>query len=183
MQEFFKRVLALGCVAFLLSGCATDYQKSGFTGGYSELQLKDDIWRVRYGGNGYTTYETVQTYWLIHCAQMALDKGYSGFEILSDLRLSMDVPVEALESASPMRKAHSTYVPIYVPGGGGPAHPQIIADIRLLHGEIQDALPKQYNAAALKQRLEPIVNGKKCDNGNVCPHVHDYVYGTTPSQS
>lgn len=173
---------AVVCFASL-GGCATAYQKSGFTGGYNELQLKDDIWRVSYGGNGFTTYETVQTYWLNHCAELALEKGYAGFEILSDLHLSMDLPLDSLDSDGPFKRVHSTYVPIYVPGGGGAAHPQIVGDIRFLHGEVQDTPPKQYGAASLKKRLEPIVNGKKCDNGNVCPHVHDYVYGAAPTQS
>jgi hypothetical protein len=182
MWKVFKLGLAMCCLA-LLGGCATDYQKSGLTGGYSDLQLKENIWRVRYGGNGFTSYETVQTYWLHHCAEMALEKGYDGFEILSDVHLTLDLPIDVLDSASPIRKVHSTYVPIYIPSGGGAPHPQIIADIRLLHGDVRDDPPRQYSAASLKKRLEPIVNGKKCDNGNVCPHVHDYVYGAAGAHS
>lgn len=182
MAKIFIRGLILICSVALLSGCATSYQKSGLSGGFSQDQLKDDIWRVRYGGNGFTSYETVQTYWLYNCAELALEKGYKGFEILSDLRLTMEIPVEAIETQSPWEKVHTVYTPIYVPGGGS-AHPEITADIRLLRGEVQDSPPKRYNAGALKKRLEPLVNGKKCDNGNVCPHVHDYVYGVQPAQS
>jgi hypothetical protein len=182
MRNFFNLGFAI-CLLMLLGGCATDYQKSGLTGGYTDLQLNGDIWRVRYGGNGFTSYETVQTYWLNHCAEMALEKGYDGFEILSDVHLTLDLPVEILDSSDPLRKVHSTYVPIYIPSGGGAPPPHIIADIRLLHGDVRDTPPRQYGAASLKKRLEPIVNGKKCDNGNVCPHVHDYVYGAADARS
>jgi hypothetical protein len=175
MQRATLAGLVLGAVV-LLGGCATAYQKGGFTGGYDELQLDGGIWRVRYGGNGYTTYETVQTYWLNHCADLAIAKGAAGFEILSDLHLTFDVPVEQLGPQEPRLKVHSVYVPIVVPGGG-PAHPQIIGDIKLLNGDIPDAPPHVYNAAHLKQRLGPLIDGKKCDMGNVCPHVHDYIYG------
>jgi len=164
----------------LLGGCATGYQKQGWTGGFSELHLQDDVWRVRYGGNGYTTYETVQTYWLNHCAELALQNGFDGFEILSDVRFAARLEWQLEASDTPrLLPAHTTYVPIVVPGGGYAysPHPQMIGDIRLLHGEIKNAPPKVFDARALKRRLDDLINGKKCDNGNVCPHVHDYVYG------
>lgn len=49
---------------FLLTGCATPYGSAGILGGFSEKNLEGDIWRVSFSGNGYTTMETVQTYWL-----------------------------------------------------------------------------------------------------------------------
>src|SRR5262249_23098684 len=40
-------------------------------------------------GNGYTTRESVQVYWLYRCAELAIEKGFTGFEILSDMQFVM----------------------------------------------------------------------------------------------
>ena len=55
-------------------------------GGFSVLELRADVWRVTFGGNGYTTTETAQTYWLNRSADLTLEKGYNAFEILSDMQ-------------------------------------------------------------------------------------------------
>jgi hypothetical protein len=47
---------------------------------------------VSFAGNGYTSRETVQVYWLYRCAQLALEKGFAGFEILSDMQFVMRRP-------------------------------------------------------------------------------------------
>lgn len=169
-----------------LSGCATPMQKSGFWngvgGGYSEKQIQDDLWRVGYTGNGFTTYETVQTYWLYRCASLAGERGYAGFEILSDVRLTLSLPASEWTGEAHMEKSHAVYTPIFVPGGAS-NFPVLEADIRLLKEPVVSERPKRYNAAELKAALEPIVNGKKCGGGNVCPHAHEYVYGAPPAQS
>ena len=48
--------------------------------------------RVRFVGNGFTTRETAQVYWLNRCAELAADKGFAGFEILSDIHFVMQRP-------------------------------------------------------------------------------------------
>ena len=37
----------------LVCGCATGYQRQTWTGGYSNLKIQDDIFKVRFKGNGY----------------------------------------------------------------------------------------------------------------------------------
>jgi len=64
----------------------------GFTGGFDVQELRPDVFRVSFQGNGYTTRETVQVYWLYRCAQLAIEKGFNGFEILSDMQFSMRRP-------------------------------------------------------------------------------------------
>lgn len=174
--------VVITCAFLVVAGCATDYQKNGLTGGFAEKQLDGNIWRVGFSGNGYTNYETVQTYWLYHCAELALANGHSGFEILSNIQLTLSLPVDALRApGEPMQPAAFVYVPISVPNS---PKPSIIADIRFLDGDVVDNVPKRFNAAHLKDKLDPIVHAKnKCDMGNVCPHVHDYVYGQQPSGS
>jgi hypothetical protein len=88
------RVLMTAALAVILASCATPYQQSGLTGGADVRELRPDVYRVTFQGNGYTTRETVQVYWLNRCAELAVEKGFAGFEILSDVRFVRRQPPE-----------------------------------------------------------------------------------------
>jgi hypothetical protein len=154
--------------ALVLVGCATPYGSQGITGGFTELELEPNIWRINYGGNGFTTAETVQTYWLYRCAEITLEKGFAGFEVISNTHLVQG-------TAREVRVAGPVYVPMYIPMDSGPK-PELIGDIRLLKAPVATKPGKVFDATWLKAQLEPFVKGKKCDEGNVCPHVHHYLY-------
>ncbi len=47
--------LTLIPVILTSSGCSTSYQSDSWTGGYSEIQLADNIYKVSFRGNGYTS--------------------------------------------------------------------------------------------------------------------------------
>lgn len=79
-------------MAVVLVSCATPYQQSGITGGFDVKELRTDVFRVSFQGNGYTTRESVQVYWLYRCAELAIEKGFAGFEILSDMQFVMQRP-------------------------------------------------------------------------------------------
>ena len=206
------RVLMMAAMAVTLASCATPYQEQSFTGGFTVKELRPDVVRVHFGGNGYTTRETVQAYWLNRCAELALEKGFAGFEILSDmqfvrLRPSTDEPIgpasissgaslrtrisvssdeiadvsvwrnrdeRASQSAGRIRLAHGGGA-VFIYGGGGPPKPGIEGDVHFLAAPVEEAPPKVFNAKALRAQLEPIIKAEKCDFGNVCPHVHDYL--------
>lgn len=178
MKTFFAALLA----ASSLSGCmSTPYQPSGLTGGFSVLQIRDDVWRVRFGANGFTTRETAQTYWLYRAAELTLERGFDGFEVLSQIPFvrPRDAMHDYAEESYFVRAASGPiYIPIYT--GGQSDHPLIEGDIRLLKKPFEPSPPKVFDAAALKASLDGHVNGKKCDingtSGNVCPHVHDYLF-------
>jgi hypothetical protein len=174
MSKRLRSILALVLVLPLLGGCATTYQKSSVTGGFSEQQLEGDIWRVRFAGNGFVSHESVQSYWLYRCAEVALEKGYGGFEILSDVRLTLLAPPEQLMAGTQAGMQPTQF--IYIPMDTGPK-PAIEADIRLLKGEVEPAPPRVFNAQVLLDALRPHVEGEKCSGGNVCPHPHTYIYG------
>lgn len=112
MFSIFIRALMLAAAAAMLTSCATPYQQSGLTGGADVRELRPDVYRVTFQGNGYTTRETVQVYWLNRCAELALEKGFAGFEILSDVRFVMrrqpseDRLGPRLASAIPSLKTH-----------------------------------------------------------------------------
>ena len=183
-MSVLKRTAAVAAVvaaAMALAGCATGYGAMGLSGGYQDAQLQPGIWRVGFYGNGYTTGETVQTYWLYHAAELTLEQGYDGFET-----------VKLLKFSSSDRFDPNAIVRVRGGGGGGGhgggghyvggayvvsgvAKPYMVQEIRMLRKPFTPVLGRSFDAAALKATLEPYVMGTKC-NGNVCPHVHSYVY-------
>jgi hypothetical protein len=160
-------------MALVLSGCATGYHGSSIDGGYSAKEVEPGIWRVGFSGNGFTTPESVQTYWLYRSAELALEKGFDGFDILSNLRL-VGVP-----PANPLVHLAKGGTIIFVPGVGVGSRSSLEGDIQLIKRPFEPAPPKVFDAAALKERLEPYVTGQKC-NDNVCPHVHHYLRPDDP---
>lgn len=75
-------------VAACLSGCATSYQRRSFTGGYTETQLAPDVFRVAFGGNGYTSQERAQDFAMLRAAELALQHGFTHLAVV-DQRSSM----------------------------------------------------------------------------------------------
>ncbi|CAL78225.1 hypothetical protein BRADO4487 [Bradyrhizobium sp. ORS 278] len=103
--------LAVTAVALTLVSCATPYQDNNIFGGADVTELRPDVARVSFRGNGFTTKESVQVYWLNRCAELAVAKGYAGFEILSDMQFVMRRPTEEdtrtrLASAIPSLRVH-----------------------------------------------------------------------------
>jgi hypothetical protein len=75
-------LLALGG----LSACetATPYQPlkpgSASSGGYSEVKVEQDRWRITFAGNSMTARDTVETYLLYRAAELTVNQGYDWFE-------------------------------------------------------------------------------------------------------
>lgn len=156
--------------AIVLAGCATEYGTQDLTGGYTEHQTAPDRWQLGFAGNGYTTQETVQTFWLYRAAELTLQQGYDGFEILSNITL-LSFPAEPDGNAKLFNASaggSSLLVPVYY-------KPTMWAEIRLLKKPFAGKPPRIFDAATLKAALEPYVKGKLCSGGNVCPHVHSYL--------
>ena len=161
----------------LLIGCATGYHKLtplSLTGGFKEKDLGRNVWRVTFSANGYTTRETAQCFWLYRCAELALQKGFQGFEILSDIRLAQSVPAEKAFRSDESDIQQAVFVPIMIPMDES-YKPNIEADIVLLKGPIKAHPPKVFDAAKLKAALEPHLEKPMKSGGNVKPHVHDYL--------
>jgi len=187
-MKLWARVFAAVLATSGLAGCASSYGPDTITGGYLEKQLEPGIWRVVFLGNGYTTAETTQTFWLYRCAELAKLKGYDGFRILTPITLS---EVRALRPAA---DASATIIKVHGGGGGGGHYtyysysysqmpkPSLSADIQLLRNPIATVPGKVFDATALKATLEPYVKGKLCGT-NVCPHVHRYLYPAPPVDS
>jgi hypothetical protein len=69
--------------AAVLSACATPYQPMSAFGGYREIQLAPDIYRVMFFGNGYTNSDLAVEYALRRCAELTQQNGYRYFGILA----------------------------------------------------------------------------------------------------
>ena len=77
MRKF--RILLVGLI---LSGCATPYQKNGLKGGYEDMKLSKDMFQVSFRGNGYTSGDVVQKYFLRRCAELTIEQGFDHFAIV-----------------------------------------------------------------------------------------------------
>ncbi|MBV9190599.1 MAG: hypothetical protein JO292_10005 [Betaproteobacteria bacterium] len=121
-----------------LSGCqATQYRRATPAGGFGEIQLEGDIWRIRFTHNAFTTRETAQSYWLYRAAELTISKGYDGFEVVSQLG--------RVRSYGDALSKRSVFV--------------IEGEIRMLKEPFESVPPKTYNAEALISVLNPYVNG------------------------
>ncbi|MBX3605753.1 MAG: hypothetical protein KF788_10785 [Piscinibacter sp.] len=104
-----RRTLAALAALAVLAGCATPYQASGLRGGFREVQLGENLYRVEFQGNGFTSTSRAEDYALLRCAELTLSRGYTHFG-LSDSRSD--------ESTSSFTTpTTTTFTPI---GGGAP---------------------------------------------------------------
>ena len=115
----FSAVIAL---TLIMASCATPYQSTGFTGGYSDTALAPDVYHVSFRGNGYTSSERAQDFALLHAADMTLSHGFRYFAIVSEANgtrvSSITLPGQSYTSASVTgygNLAYGTAVTTYTP--------------------------------------------------------------------
>lgn len=78
------RWMLLIAMMLVLAGCSSPYQPKGFRGGYSETKLADDVYKVRFRGNGYTSAEKVEDFVLYRSAELARLNGYPFFAVVNE---------------------------------------------------------------------------------------------------
>ena len=141
-------------VALALGGCAltsaTGYQPADSDGGYSELQLGPDLFRVAFQGNLYTSQERVADMALLRAADLALAHGASYFVVLQQLRESRSFPNPPF-----VPSPYASYGYVY----WGPPNPGIVVRdhraelaIRLLR-ERPESSVSAYSATLLREEL------------------------------
>jgi hypothetical protein len=80
-----KQFIFLGFLTLiLLTGCATQYQKVGATGGFEEKQLSRNEFVVAFSGNGYTTGQRAVDLCMLRCAELALGHGFHYFILIAN---------------------------------------------------------------------------------------------------
>lgn len=73
-----KRLFLCFFLLLLLNAC-TPYQKSSILGGYSDIKLADNIFKVSFRGNAYTNSERARDFALLRSAEVALENGFKYF--------------------------------------------------------------------------------------------------------
>ena len=79
-------LIGLAVVNMMAIGCATTYdtEKSNWTGdrGFSQTQMEDGVWKIRFTGNAHTDTETRKNYVVQKAAKIAVKDSYSFFKIV-----------------------------------------------------------------------------------------------------
>jgi hypothetical protein len=78
-----KKLLIILLIVLFVQGCATGYRSEGFLGGYSEIQLDKNVYKVSFKGNAYVSQEKAANFTLLRCAELTLDNGYKYFVIIN----------------------------------------------------------------------------------------------------
>jgi len=83
-----RAVVAIAAGALMLGACATPtpYQPLGTHGsaggGFSDVRIAPDRYRVTFAGNSMTSRERVETYLLYRAAELTVERGYDSFTIV-----------------------------------------------------------------------------------------------------
>lgn len=77
-----KKLLVTIVLCLLFFSCATTYQREGIMGGYTDAQIGENIFRVTFRGNGYTSPERAADLALLRCADLALEHGFHYFVVI-----------------------------------------------------------------------------------------------------
>ena len=79
-----KKILLIILItySFTYFSCATMYQPLSGTGGYSEVQLDENIFRVRFNGNGFTSGARSSDLCLLRSAELCKNYGFKYFMII-----------------------------------------------------------------------------------------------------
>jgi len=77
-KRTLQSALLIGLVVFV--DC-TAYQAKGLTGGFSQTQLSEYVYEVRFQGNGYTSADRVGQFLLRRAAELTLETGHRYFVV------------------------------------------------------------------------------------------------------
>jgi hypothetical protein len=89
---------------FLLSlymiGCASPYSASGIFGGYSETKLDEEIYKISYIGNGFTSVQQSSDYAMLRAAELCWGNGYEYFAVVNTQNLASSVSKNNVQPSS-----------------------------------------------------------------------------------
>ena len=76
-----RRLAFVAVFAFLAACSSTPYQPMGFTGGYKDAHIKDNIYFVEIATNAYTSQTTAAQYFHRRAREVCLENGYKDYRI------------------------------------------------------------------------------------------------------
>jgi TonB family protein len=165
-----KNTRAFGAILVVasLSSCATGYQSSGFTGGYTEKKITDSAYVVTFGGNGFASKDRIYYFWTYRCAELTLEKGYSLFSVRSNQSTGpLNPPADSIrpavyypeDGAELIKTRASSGAPIVtpVPGGGGPPKWTYSGTVLMYQKPLPEELLWAVDAQAVVATLKPYV--------------------------
>jgi hypothetical protein len=74
------RVIAI-LLSMLLGSCATAYQQTGLTGGYEDVRLGPDRYRISVVANGLSSLERAEQIVMLRAAELTLRNGFQKFVV------------------------------------------------------------------------------------------------------
>jgi len=92
--KHMKKLLLL--TTLLLTHCTTPYQTKGFTGGYTEMRIAENTYRITISGNARTSAAVLDEYFLRRASEIAIENGFSKFAILGK-----DVDIRTVTTYTP----------------------------------------------------------------------------------
>lgn len=108
-----KKVCIFLLTVSLLYGCATSYKKNGFSGGYTETQLSENIFNVSFAGNAHTSGERASDFALLRSAELTIKHDYKYFVIINTNNIMTNstytTPITSNTTASAYNHGNHTY--------------------------------------------------------------------------
>lgn len=96
-----------------LAGCATPYSSQGFMGGFTESRLDENVFRVNFKGNGFTSSEKAKDYTLLRSAELALEHGYSYFVVTDSASYNSNVYMQTPTTVNTSASAYGNRNYVY----------------------------------------------------------------------
>lgn len=119
MPLSFAKFMRFGCLAvvFLLGACSSYHVRDGSGVGYSELPLREDTYKVSFGGGSSDTLDDVRTHFLHRCAELAVQIGkpYFTIEEADDQRYFHDDGSQTFSDTDVVGQAHTNAYGMFGP--------------------------------------------------------------------
>ena len=80
MNPYSKKNIVLPFL-FLVGCSSTPYQPMGFTGGYEDTHIKDNLYFVEVATNAYTSQSTAAQYFHRRAKEVCIENGYKDYKI------------------------------------------------------------------------------------------------------
>ena len=126
-----RRVWVVSLSALLLTSCASLQQRSfSSLGQFEDFQLNDQLFRVRYVGNGYTSQSEAEQIALVQAARITLQNGFRYFAVVED---------GSVRRVVPQQRAWNTGLGVYGGYGSGYYYPYAYNSGWYLHDRFQSS--------------------------------------------